>query len=71
MPRAIASIGVPLGTLVYSRLSKRVAAARLLLAEFALLSLGFALMGRSGSVPALGGVIVALGVSRRRSPAHG
>ena len=71
MPRAIASIGVPLGTLVYSRLSKRVAAARLLLAEFALLSLGFALMGRSGSVPALDGVIVALGVSRRRSPAHG
>ncbi len=48
---SIASIGVPLGTLVYSRLGKRVAIARLLLAEFALLSLGFALMGRSGSVP--------------------
>ena len=48
---SIASIGVPLGTLVYSRLGKRVTVARLLLAEFALLSLGFALMGRSGSVP--------------------
>ena len=46
---SIASIGVPLGTLLYSRIGgARVA--RLLLAEFAMLSLGFALMGRTGTV---------------------
>lgn len=47
---SIASVGVPLGTLVYSRLG-RVRVAKLLLAEFTLLAVGFLLMGRSGSVP--------------------
>ncbi len=46
---SIASIGVPMGTLLYSRIG-RVKVGRLLLAEFAMLALGFALMGRSGSV---------------------
>lgn len=47
---SIASIGVPLGTLVYSRLGQtRVGV--LLLAEFTLLATGFVLMGQSGSVP--------------------
>ncbi len=47
---SVASIGVPLGTLFYSRIGgARVGL--LLLAEFAMLALGFALMGRSGSVP--------------------
>lgn len=47
---SIASIGVPLGTFFYSRLGSRWPVGRLLLVEFALLSLGFMLMGRSGSV---------------------
>jgi MFS family permease len=47
---SIASVGVPLGTLLYSRIGgTRVGL--LLLAEFAMLALGFALMGGSGSVP--------------------
>jgi MFS family permease len=46
---SIASIGVPLGTLLYSRIGGA-QVARLLLAEFALLALGFLLMGHSGSV---------------------
>jgi MFS family permease len=46
---SIASVGVPLGTLLYSRIGgTRVGL--LLLAEFGMLALGFALMGRSGSV---------------------
>ena len=48
---SIASIGVPLGTLIYARLGTRITVPRLLLAEFGLLSLGFALMARSGSIP--------------------
>jgi MFS family permease len=48
---SIASIGVPLGTLIYSRIGTRVAVGRLLLIEFALLALGFLLMARAGSVP--------------------
>lgn len=48
---SIASIGVPLGTFVYSRIGSRWAVGRLLLVEFALLSLGFLLMARAGSVP--------------------
>ena len=47
---SIASIGVPLGTYIYSRLGERVAVARLLLVEFALLALGFLLMAKGGSV---------------------
>ena len=46
---SIASIGVPLGTLLYSRVG-RTPVSRLLLVEFGLLALGFLLMGRSGSV---------------------
>ncbi|MEE4452993.1 MFS transporter [Novosphingobium resinovorum] len=48
---SIASIGVPLGTFLYSRLGSRWPVGRLLLLEFALLSLGFMLMARAGSVP--------------------
>lgn len=48
---SIASIGVPLGTFIYSRIGSRWAVGRLLLVEFALLSLGFLLMARAGSVP--------------------
>lgn len=47
---SIASIGVPLGTFFYSRLGTRWPVGRLLLLEFALLSLGFMLMARAGSV---------------------
>ncbi|WP_395392784.1 MFS transporter [Novosphingobium sp. BL-8A] len=48
---AAASLGVPLGTFFYSRLSRKWPVSRLLLVEFALLSLGFALMGKAGNVP--------------------
>ena len=44
----IASIGVPLGTLLYSRIGGA-HVARLLVAEFLMLAVGFALMGRTGS----------------------
>jgi MFS family permease len=47
---SIASLGVPLGTFIYSRLTGKVGVGRLLLAEFALLSVGFMLMAKSGSV---------------------
>lgn len=46
---SIASIGVPLGTFIYSK-AGRMGVARLLLIEFALLGAGFMLMGRSGSI---------------------
>lgn len=50
---SIASIGVPLGTLVYSRIG-RLPVRRLLLAEFALLAAGFATMGMAqGPTPFL------------------
>lgn len=45
---SIASVGVPLGTFIYSRVG-HVRVARLLLAEFALLTVGFALMSRAGA----------------------
>jgi MFS family permease len=45
---SIASIGVPLGTYVYSRVG-RCAVQRLLMAEFALLAVGFMVMGRATS----------------------
>lgn len=45
---SIASIGVPLGTFVFSRIG-RLPVARLLLAEFALLTTGFLLMSRAGT----------------------
>ncbi|MGH6745173.1 putative MFS family arabinose efflux permease [Novosphingobium sp. PhB55] len=48
---SIASIGVPLGTFIYSRIGTRLAVGRLLLLEFALLAIGFMLMARSGTVP--------------------
>ncbi|MCY1673080.1 MFS transporter [Novosphingobium sp. SL115] len=47
---SLASIGVPLGTFIYSRIG-RIGVGRLLLAEFGLLAVGFMLMGRTGSVP--------------------
>ncbi len=46
---SIASLGVPLGTLLYSRIGGAHVRA-LLLAEFVMLALGFALIGRTGSV---------------------
>jgi MFS family permease len=48
---SIASIGVPLGTFVYSMVGRKWPVGRLLIAEFALLSLGFMLMAKTGSVP--------------------
>ena len=47
---SIASIGVLLGTVIYSRLAGKMAVARLLLTEFALLSIGFMLMAKTGTV---------------------
>lgn len=46
---SLASIGVPLGTLVYSRVSG-LGPGRLLLIEMTVLALGFLLMGRSGTI---------------------
>lgn len=45
---SIASIGVPLGTFIYSRIG-RWPVARLLLIEFGMLAVGFLLMGRAAS----------------------
>lgn len=47
---SIASIGVPLGTLVFSRIG-RLPVARLLLIEFGLLTAGFAMMAGAGAPP--------------------
>lgn len=47
---SIASLGVPLGTFIYSRIA-RIGVGKLLVAEFGLLAIGFVLMGRTGSVP--------------------
>lgn len=47
---SLASIGVPLGTIIYSRVA-RIGVGRLLLIEFALLAVGFLLMSRTGTVP--------------------
>ena len=46
---SLASIGVPLGTMVYARVG-RTRVARLLLIEFVLLTVGFAFMCRAGQV---------------------
>ncbi|MDE2596573.1 MAG: MFS transporter [Sphingomonadales bacterium] len=55
---SLASIGVPLGTLVFSRFG-RLPVIRLLLIEFSLLTVGFMLMGRaSGPTPFLIGCFV-------------
>ncbi|HWU04325.1 MAG TPA: MFS transporter [Novosphingobium sp.] len=55
---SVASIGVPLGTFLYSRIS-RSRVAGLLLAEFALLTVGFLTMSRAGSpVPFLVGCFI-------------
>ena len=48
---SLASIGVPLGTLVYSRVG-RLPVQRLLMIEFALLTVGFLLMGWASAPPA-------------------
>lgn len=48
---SIASIGVPLGTFLYSRIGPKWPVGRLLLLEFALLSVGFMLMAKAGNVP--------------------
>lgn len=45
---SVASLGVPIGTFVYSRIG-RARVAHLLLGEFAFLTVGFLLMGRAGS----------------------
>jgi MFS family permease len=45
---SVASIGVPLGTLIYSRVG-RMPVQRLLVIEFAALALGFMVMGQAGS----------------------
>lgn len=47
---SIASIGVPLGTFIYSRLGPKWPVGRLLVVEFALLAVGFMLMAKGGSV---------------------
>ena len=55
---SIASIGVPLGTYVYSRIG-HIRVARLLLGEFALLTIGFLLMSRaSATTPFLIGCFI-------------
>ncbi len=46
---SIASIGVPLGTYIYSKIG-RMPVGRLLLIEFGMLAIGFMLMSRAGSV---------------------
>ncbi len=46
---SIASIGVPLGTFIYSRIG-RMGVGRLLLIEFGLLAIGFMMMGRANDV---------------------
>lgn len=46
---SVASIGVPLGTLIYGKFGLKLGVARLLLIEFALLAVGFMLMGRADS----------------------
>lgn len=46
---SIASVGVPLGTLIYGLFGSRIGVARLLLIEFALLSVGFMLMGQANT----------------------
>jgi MFS family permease len=48
---SIASLGVPLGTFIYSRLTGT-PVTRLLVAEFAIMGAGFLLMSSAGSVPA-------------------
>ncbi|MBT0668237.1 MFS transporter [Novosphingobium profundi] len=47
---SIASVGVPLGTILYSRIGPRWPVGRLLLLEFALLSAGFLAMAKAGAV---------------------
>ncbi len=48
---SIASLGVPLGTFIYSRVTNT-PVVRLLIAEFAIMGVGFLLMSNAGSVPA-------------------
>ena len=44
---SVASVGVPLGTLVYGKFGSRLGVGKLLLIEFALLAVGFMTMGRA------------------------
>ena len=46
---SLSSIGVPVGTYVYSRVGSKLPIASLLLIEFTLLAIGFLLMSRSGA----------------------
>lgn len=56
---SLASIGVPLGTVIYGMLTGRAQVASLLTAEFALLAAGFTLMGRAeATMPFLVGCFV-------------
>ncbi|MEZ5743101.1 MAG: MFS transporter [Sphingomonadaceae bacterium] len=48
---SVASVGVPLGTLIYGKFGARIGVGRLLLIEFALLAVGFMTMGKAASVP--------------------
>ena len=47
---SVASVGVPLGTLIYGKFGSRIGTARLLLAEFGLLAIGFLMMGKAANV---------------------
>ena len=47
---SVASVGVPLGTLIYGKFGSRIGVGRLLLIEFALLAVGFMAMGKAASV---------------------
>lgn len=46
---SVASVGVPIGTLIYGKFGSRLGVARLLTIEFALLAAGFMIMGQSSA----------------------
>jgi len=48
---SVASVGVPLGTIIYGKFGSRLGVGKLLLIEFALLAVGFMMMGRAVNVP--------------------
>lgn len=48
---SVASVGVPLGTLIYGKFGSRIGVGRLLLIEFAQLAVGFMTMGKASGVP--------------------
>jgi len=47
---SIASVGVPLGTVIYAKFGRRLGVGKLLIFEFGLLAVGFMMMGRSEDV---------------------